>query len=147
MEHDAFSTPGTTDSLPSTTTVLLIDSDNEGRQYWGEQLKICSRRYRILDAEDGETGLAICKSEPVDCVVLELHLPLMSGFKVLLRLNPIVHRSLQTPVVVLSDLTLPPVVQAGKKLGAQDFLNKTKASGDALDKAIQKSIATVCKSR
>ena len=59
----------------------------------------------------------------------------------------IVHRSLQTPVVVLSDLTLPPVVQAGKKLGAQDFLNKTKASGEALDKAIQKSIATVCKSR
>ena len=147
MKHSAFNTQSTTDSLSSTTAVLLVDSNNEERQYWGERLKICSRQYRILDAEDGETGLAICNSEPVDCVVLELHLPLMSGFQVLLRLNPIVLRPLQTPVIVLSDLTLPPVVQAAKKLGAQDFLIKTKTSYYDLDKAIQQAIGTVGKSR
>lgn len=125
------------------TTVLFIDSNREERRYWAERLKSCSQQYRVLDAENGETGLAICKSEPVDCVVLELQLRQMSGFHVLLRLNPIVHRSVQTAIVALSHFTLPSVVQAAKKLGAQSFLLKSQASGDDLDKAIQRAMAAV----
>jgi DNA-binding NarL/FixJ family response regulator len=129
--------------IPSqTTTVLLIDANNDDRQHWIEQLKTSSKAYTILEANNAETGLAICKSERIDCVITELHLPDMSGFHVLLRLNPIVNRSLQTPVIALSHFVLPSIIESAKKLGAQSYLIKSQASGDDLDRAIQEAICS-----
>jgi DNA-binding NarL/FixJ family response regulator len=128
--------------LSETTTILLIDPKGDEREYWKERLNSSSLHYKILEAENGETGLAISKSERIDCVVIELHLPGMSGFQVLLRLNPIVSRCLQTPVVALSHFILPSIVQTARKLGAQSYLTKSQASGDDLDRAIQHAIAT-----
>ena len=125
-----------------TTTVLLIDPNKDDRQHWTERLKSSSPHYKVVEAKDAETGLALCQSERVDCVVMELHLPDMSGFQVLMRLNPIV-RGLQTPVVALSHFILPSIVEAAKKLGAQSYLIKPQASGDDLERAIQKAIARV----
>ena len=126
-----------------TTTILFIDANKEERQSWRERLKISSKDYTILEADSAETGLVMCKSERIDCVVTELHLPDMSGFQVLIRLNPIVHRSLHTPVVALSHFILPSIIEAAKKLGAQSYLVKSQASGEDLDRAIQKAIAKV----
>jgi len=126
-----------------TTTVVLIDPNNEERQYYSERLKIPSKGYYILEANNAERGLAICSTERIDCVVTELHLPDMSGFQVLIRLNPIVHRPLHTPVIALSHFMLPSIIEAAKKLGAQSYLIKSQASGDDLDRAIQKAIARV----
>jgi CheY-like chemotaxis protein len=124
-------------------TILFIDPNGTDRQFWMERLKSSSQHYTVFEAEDADTGLAIYKSEQVDCVVIELHLPDMSGFQVLLRLNPIVHSSLQTPVVALSNFTLPSIAEAARKLGAQSYLIKTQASGEDLDRAIQEAIAKV----
>ncbi len=126
-----------------TTTIVLIDPNNEDRQYYREQLKISSKDYTVLEADTAERGLAICRTERIDCVVTELHLPDMSGFQVLIRLNPIVHRSLHTPVIALSHFILPSIIEAAKKLGAQYYLIKSQASRDDLDRAIQKAIARV----
>jgi DNA-binding NarL/FixJ family response regulator len=73
---------------------------------------------------------------------MELHLPDMSGFQVLIRLNPII-RCLQTPIVALSHFILPSIAELAKRLGAQSYLIKSQASGDDLDQAIQKAIARV----
>jgi CheY-like chemotaxis protein len=131
---------------PHTTTVLLIDPNTEDRQYWTERLRICSKDYTVVEADSAERGLTICKTERVDCVVTELHLPDMSGFLVLLRVNPIV-RTLRMPVVVLSHLVLPLVITAAKRLGAQSYLIKSQASGDELDIEIKKAIAKVAPTR
>ena len=125
------------------TTVLLIDPNSNDRQYWRQKLKVSSKDYAVLEAGDAETGLIICKSERIDCVVTELHLPDMSGFQVLIRLNPIVHKYLHIPVIALSHFILPSIIEAAKKLGAQSYLMKSRASGDDLDLAIQKAIAKV----
>jgi CheY-like chemotaxis protein len=125
-----------------TRTVLLIDANRDDRQYWSERLR-SSKHYTVLEADAGETGLLICKCEQIDCIVTELHLPDMSGFQVLIRLNPIVHRSLYKPVVALSHFILPSLIEAAKKLGAQSYLIKSQTSGDDLDQAIQKAIAKV----
>jgi DNA-binding NarL/FixJ family response regulator len=131
------------ETASQTTTVLLIDPNNEDRQYYSERLKISSKGYNVLEANNAEKGLAICRTERIDCVVTELHLPDMSGFQVLIRLNPIVHRSLHTPVIALSHFILPSIVEAAKKLGAHSYLLKSHASCDDLDRAIQKAIARV----
>jgi len=96
------------------TSVLLIDPNNDDRQYWMGRLASSSAHYKVFEAKDAETGLALCHSERVDCVVMELHLPDMSGFQVLMRLNPII-RGLQTPVVALSHFILPSIAEAAKK--------------------------------
>ena len=132
------------ETAPQTTTVLLIDPNNEDRQYYSERLKTSSKGYTVLEASNAERGLAICRAEQIDCVVTELHLPDMSGFQVLIRLNPIVHHSLHTPVIALSHFILPSIIEAATKLGAQSYLIKSHASCDDLDLAIQKAI---CQSR
>ncbi len=126
-----------------TTTVLLIDPNREDRQYWSERLKMCSTDYAVLEAQNAETGLVLCKSERIDCVITELHLPDMSGFQVLIRLNPIVHKCLHTPVIALSHFVLPSIIEAAKKLGAHSYLIKSQASGEDLNSAIQTAIAKV----
>jgi two-component system sensor histidine kinase UhpB len=126
-----------------TITVLLIDPNKDDRQHWMEQLQRASTHYRMIEAQDAEAGVAIWKMERVDCVVLELHLPDMSGFQVLIRMNPIVNRRLQTPVVALSHFVLPSIAEAAKKLGAQSYLIKSQTSGEDLDRAIKNAITTV----
>lgn len=126
-----------------TITVLLIDPNKNDRQHWMEQLQRASPHYRVFEAGNAEEGVAIWKMQRVDCVVLELHLPDMSGFQVLIRLNPIINYSLHTPVVALSHFVLPSIAEAARKLGAQSYLIKSQTSGDDLDRAIQKAIATV----
>jgi DNA-binding NarL/FixJ family response regulator len=128
-------------NLSQNTTVLLIDANKEDRRHWRECLKSSSNAYTVLEADSAETGLVLSKSERIDCVVTELHLPDMSGFQVLIRLNPIVHRSLHTPVVALSHFILPSIIEAAKKLGAQSYLIKSQASGEDLDQAIQRAVA------
>jgi DNA-binding NarL/FixJ family response regulator len=127
--------------LSRTTTILFIDPNGDERQYWKERLNRSSLHYKVFEAGDGEAGLAISKSQRIDCVVIELGLPGMSGFQVLLRLNPIAYSCLQTPVVALSHFILPSIVQAARKLGAQSYLIKSQASGDDLHRAIQDAIA------
>ena len=131
------------ETASQTRTVLLIDPNNADRQYYSERLKISSKGYTVLEASNAERGLAICRAERIDCVVTELHLPDMSGFQVLIRLNPIVHHSLHTPVIALSHFILPSIIEAATKLGAQSYLIKSHASCDDLDLAIQKAIARV----
>jgi CheY-like chemotaxis protein len=130
-------------SFKTTTVVLLLDPNKDDRRYWSKELETSFQHYKVLEAEDGESGLAICRSERVDCVVMELHLPGMSAFQVLMRLNPIVRRCLQTPIVALSYFILPSIAEAAKKLGAQSYLIKSQASPDDLARAIQNAIAKV----
>ena len=68
------------------TTVLLIDANKEDRRHWRECLKSSSNAYTVLEADSAETGLVLSKSERIDCVVTELHLPDM---KIAGKINPL----------------------------------------------------------
>src|SRR5215210_5429634 len=75
-----------------TTTVLFIDGNTADRTWLVEELKRRSPDYRILEAADGESGLALCRSQQIDCVVLAVELRDGSGFNVLVDLIPIARR-------------------------------------------------------
>src|SRR6185295_14473363 len=55
--------------LPA-TLVLLIDGSQNQRTYWADQLKRCSSDYQIIEADDGQSGLDLHRSQRFDCVVL-----------------------------------------------------------------------------
>ena len=75
-------------------------------------------------------------------MVLELSLPDQSGFQTLMKLVPIASRP-HVAVVVLTLITLPGVWELAKQNGAYTCLAKPCASGEDLDKAIQRAIAFV----
>ena len=129
-------------SVQSAITVLLIDAHKVDRQYWAQRLLISSPDYVVLEAETGAAALAICRSQRVDCVVLELTLPDMSGFQALTQLVPRAYYP-EPAVIFLSRTTLQPMADLTMKNGAQAYLIKSHISGDDLDRAIRKALAPV----
>ncbi len=132
-------------SVQSAITVLLIDAHKDDRQYWAQRLLISSPDYVVLEAETGAAGLAICRSQRVDCVVLELTLPDMSGFQALTQLVPRAYDP-EPAVIFLSRTKLQPMAELAMRNGAQAYLLKSHISGDDLDRAIRKALAPVSSS-
>src|SRR6188474_3788010 len=111
---------GTDDRL----SVLLIDSKDIDRNYYGDRLKQCSSDYVIFHAADGKAGISVCETVSIDCVVLEIDLADMSGFEVLVQLVPT--RPPKIPIIVLTHLTNPFLLEMAVKNGAVAALCKTR---------------------
>ena len=124
------------------TSVLFIDPNPCDRVHFAEVLQRCSPDYRILEAIDGDSGLALYRSQRIDCVILELDFPDRSGFEVLVNLVPLVRRP-TVAVVVLTRLTHRGLWDLAKRNGAYACLVKAHTSGEALDRVIQSSIAVI----
>jgi DNA-binding NarL/FixJ family response regulator len=82
----------------------------------------------------------------IDCVVLELDLPDMSGFEFLIKLLPQASHP-EIAVIVLTKLSNHFLLELALKNGAQAAFMKNMTSGDILDKAILKALATVQKEK
>src|SRR5215831_1542507 len=87
--------------METSSLVLLIDGNQEDRNYYTKLLRISSPDLVVLHATTGQSGLALCTRQPIDCVVLEIDLPDMSGFEVLLKLIP----RFQDPAIAVVILT------------------------------------------
>lgn len=124
------------------TTILFIDSHDHDRQYWVKRLTISSPEYVVLEADTGAAGLAICQSQLVDCVVTELTLSDMSGFDILVKLVPIASNP-EIAVIILSRINLPPMAKLALNNGARAYFIKSRISGEYLDLAIHKALATL----
>jgi CheY-like chemotaxis protein len=126
----------------SLTTILLIDADDHDRSYYAHQLNIRCSDYRVIQAKDGRAGLELYDAQPIDCIVMELDLPDISGFKLLLKLVP-PGSVPNVPVVILASVVLPAVSQFAKQNGAQACLMKQFTSGDDLEQVIRKAITKI----
>ena len=122
-------------------TILIIDDNEEDLKYWSELLKRSSSNYPVLESSSAAAGLAVCATRAVDCVVLDLDMP-QSGFHVLLELVPD-RQHPKVPVVVLTRLPHPNLLEMAKHNGAQACLIKQSASVQDLEHAIQQGMAAV----
>lgn len=109
-------------------SILLIDDNDKDRQYYTHRLKVSSPYdYVIFEAVTGQAGLDLFKAHPIDCVILELGLPDMSGFEVLIKLVPIAQRP-EIPVVVLTRFSNGSLIQVACQNGAFAALYKSPTS-------------------
>lgn len=121
-------------------TVLLIDDNFEDRKSWSAALKNQPFEFLVLEADCGESGIKLCESQQVDCVVLDLEMP-ESGLFTLLRLIPDSTRH-HVPVVILTKLAQPALLKLMKNLGAYECLMKEYCSAEKLANTIGQAMAS-----
>jgi CheY-like chemotaxis protein len=125
-----------------TTRVLFIDGNAADRALYVSGLQYSSPDYQIIEATDGQSGLAIFRAQRIDCVILELELPDLSGFEVLVDLVPSVRRP-NIAVIVLTRLADQGLYALARSNGAYVCFHKPHTSSDDLDRAINRAIGFV----
>ena len=122
--------------------ILFVDGNLADLEQYTEHLKLSSRKFNIVHAATGKSGLAFCERHVVDCVVLEIDLPDISGFEVLMKLIPRV-RDPKTAVIMLTRLSNTYLLEAALRNGAHAALCKLVTAGHTLERAILKAVSTM----
>jgi two-component system alkaline phosphatase synthesis response regulator PhoP len=99
---------------------ILIVEDDAGLVMALTDL-LCSEGYQVEAARDGLEGLERASLSPFDLIVLDVMLPLKSGFDVCRDLR---QRGIMTPVLMLTARGQVIDKVLGLKLGADDYLTK-----------------------
>jgi CheY-like chemotaxis protein len=87
---------------PRSFTILLIDDDEMVRDTVAEVLQ--ADGHRILSASSGRDGLAMVRAVRPDLILVDYHMPMMSGLEVVERLKADVETR-RVPVVALTSAT------------------------------------------
>jgi DNA-binding response OmpR family regulator len=99
--------------------ILVIEDDPSILR--GLQLNLGMEGYTVRSAVDGETGLALAKSEKPDLVVVDVMLPRLGGLEVLREIRK---DDPDVPVLILSAKGQESDKVAGLQLGADDYMVK-----------------------
>jgi DNA-binding NarL/FixJ family response regulator len=112
--------------------ILVVDDDPELRMLIATVF--ADAHARALEAESGEEALAIAADARPDLVVLDVHLPGMSGYEVCRTLKQRFGDCL--PIILLSGERMEPFDRvAGLLLGADDYLVKPCAPDELVARA------------
>ena len=116
--------------------ILIVDDSPEDRALYQRLLIGKSNdEYRFVEVELGEEGLAVCRSEPPDCILLDYRLPDLDGVEFL---HALVGEAdgLIVPTIMLTGLGSETLVAEVMKAGAADYIPKSILSSSSLERAI-----------
>ncbi|NBP41453.1 MAG: DNA-binding response regulator [Actinobacteria bacterium] len=99
-------------------TLLFIEDDRDIRA--ALRLALEDEGYKVLEANNGASGLKTFSTETVDLVLLDLRLPDLSGFDVCRELRS---KSL-VPIIMVTAQTDTHDLVAGLEAGADDYVTK-----------------------
>jgi len=99
--------------------ILVIEDDPSILR--GLQINLGMEGFSVRSAMDGETGLALARSEQPDLVVVDVMLPRLGGLEVVRAIR---EEDPDLPVLILSAKGQEGDKVAGLKLGADDYLVK-----------------------
>lgn len=117
----------TTDAVPSAPsaplnrrTILLIEDDNDVREFLLSELESC---FDLKVASDGKAGIAMAKELDVDLIVSDVMMPGMNGFELTKRLKNCFETS-HIPIILLTALSTDENVLEGTESGADAYITK-----------------------
>lgn len=113
-------------AVPNKTTIrlLLVDDDQVDRLACKRALaQYPDCDFVIFEAETGEQGLELARTEQIDCILLDYHLPDFNGVEFLAELAEETGE-LSIPVVMLTGSDNALVAVDALKLGARDYVVK-----------------------
>jgi two-component system KDP operon response regulator KdpE len=115
-----------TETTPTAHSVLIIDDEVQIRRLLRVTLEAAG--YRVLEAANGEDGLAEAAQRNPDVIILDLGLPAMDGLTVLKRLR----EWSRAPVLVLSVQEGEGDKVAALDNGADDYMTKPFSTAELL---------------
>ncbi len=86
------------------------------------ELKLAHAGFEAISVPNGEKGLEMLEQQSFSLILLDLVMPQMDGFKVLETLRK---KKIETPVMVLTNLSQDDDEKRVKALGAKEFFIKS----------------------
>ena len=106
-----------------TKRILIIEDEKTLAR--ALELKLTHLGYEVKTAFNGEDGLLLLKTESFSLILLDLIMPKMDGFAVLTSLKA---QKIETPVIVLTNLSHENDMVKTKEFGAKGFFIKSNTS-------------------
>lgn len=105
----------------SARTILYVEDNEVNRKIVRDLLRRTS--YRLLEAHDGEAGVAMALAERPDLVLMDIQLPKISGLEATRRLRA-EPATAATPIVAITSFALSGDEQRAREAGATAYLAK-----------------------
>ena len=113
--------------------ILIVDDSPS--QLMGIRRIVEKLGHEALTAEDGAAGVEVAKRERPDLVLMDVVMPNLNGFQATRSIckDP---STAHIPVVIVSNYGEPELVEKGLKLGALDYLVKSKTTPGQLSSGV-----------
>ena len=113
----------------SNKSVLYVEDNELNRKIVRDLLR--RTRYRLIEAADGEAGLAMAREQRPDLILMDVQLPKVSGIDAIktLRSEP---GTASTPIIAVTSFALTGSEQKAIEAGADAYLAKPYSPFDLL---------------
>jgi len=113
----------------SANTILYVEDNAVNRRLVRDLLRHTT--YKLIEADDGEAGVAKALEMHPNLILMDIQLPKMSGLEAMrrLRANPV---TAATPIVAITSFALSGDDQKAKNAGATAYLAKPYSPRDLL---------------
>jgi len=119
--------------------VLVVEDDETLREIYA--LKLAMEGFNVTTASDGLQALEAVRSSAPDLIILDMMMPRLSGLQFLRRYA---QAGLSSPakILVASNKTFRPEIEEATRLGASEYLVKSRITPDDLVARVHKHLAT-----
>jgi sigma-B regulation protein RsbU (phosphoserine phosphatase) len=116
-------------------TLLIIDDDDVVRASVAAYLE--DSGFSVLQASNGDEGLALYESEAPDLVICDLRMPQVDGLELIRRINAL---ETDVPVIVMSGAGVMADAVEALRLGAADYLIKPLEDLVVLEHSVRRAL-------
>ena len=111
-------------------TILYVEDNELNRKIVRDMLR--RTPYQLLEATDGEAGIAMARTECPDLILMDIQLPKVSGLEAMrvLRQAP---ETADTPIIAITSFALSGDHQKAKDAGASAYLAKPYSPRELLE--------------
>ncbi|MCA9935197.1 MAG: response regulator [Anaerolineales bacterium] len=120
----------------ATETILIIEDNVEMMRILSDHF-LKPLGYEVLEACDGEVGLATAVSQQPDLIMLDMHLPILDGLGVL---HALAEAGSSIPIIFMTVFGSETLAIDAFRLGVRDYLIKPftlRQAQEAIDNALQ----------
>jgi two-component system cell cycle response regulator DivK len=114
----------------SAKTILYVEDNELNRKIVRDLLRRTS--YRLIEAVDGEAGIATALAEHPDLILMDIQLPKVSGIDAMRRLRD-TEATARTPIIAITSFALSGDQQKAQEAGATAYLAKPYSPFDLLN--------------
>ena len=113
----------------SAKTILYVEDNAMNRQIVRDLLKRTT--YQLIEAHDGEAGVALALEKRPDLILMDIQLPKISGLEATRRLR-VEAATAKTPIIAITSFALSGDEQKASEAGATAYLAKPYSPRDLL---------------